>query len=71
MPHTPIGWDGWKVESMTIGRAQMSFASERISPSQCRYTVTASEPGWNVIVMEHGAGKACPVDGEISLVMGD
>ena len=71
MPHTPIGWDGWKVENMTIGGAKLSFASERISPSQCRYTVTCSEPDWHVIVMERGAGKVCPIDGEISLVMGD
>ena len=70
-PHTPIGWDGWKVENMVIGGAKLSFESERISPSQCRYSVTCDEPGWHVIVMEHGAGKACPIEGKISLVMGD
>ena len=71
MPHTPIGWDGWKVENMTIGGAKLTFESERISPSQCRYSVTCDEPGWNVIVMEQGAGKVCPIEGTISLVMGD
>ena len=71
VPHTPIGWEGWKVENMTIGSAKMSFVSERISPSQCRYSITCDEPGWNVIVMECGAGKVCPIEGEISLVMGD
>ena len=70
-PHTPIGWDGWKVENMTIGSAELTFESERISPSQCRYTVTCSELGWNVIVMEHGAGRVYPIEGKLSLVMGD
>ena len=70
-PHTPIGWDGWKVENMTIGHAKLTFESERISPSQCRYAVSCDEPGWNVIVMDHGAGKACPIEGRLSLVMGD
>ena len=71
MPHTPIGWDGWKVENMTIGGAKLTFESERISPSQCRYSITCDEPGWNAIVMEQGAGKACPIEGTLSLVMGD
>ena len=71
VPHTPIGWDGWKVENMTIGGAQLSFESERISPSQCRYTICCNEPGWNAIVIEHGAGRVHPIEGKLSLVMGD
>ena len=71
MPHTPIGWDGWKLENVRIGDAVFSFESERISPSQCRYTVTASEPGWHVIVLENGEGRAYPVEGMLALVMGD
>ena len=70
-PHTPIGWDGWKLDNVEIGGAKLGFASERISPSQCRYTVTCSEPGWHVIVMENGEGKACPVEGTLALTMGD
>ena len=70
-PHTPIGWDGWKIENVTIGNAKMTIESERISPSQCRYTVTVSEPGWHVIVLEQGDGKAYPVEGALSLMMGD
>jgi len=70
-PHTPIGWDGWKIENIAIGGAKFSLMSERISPSQCRYTVTASEPNWHVIVLENGEGKAHAVDGTLSLVMGD
>ena len=70
-PHTPIGWDGWKLENVEIGGAKLSFASERVSPSQCRYTVTSSEPGWHVIVMENGEGKAYPVDDMLALTMGD
>ena len=70
-PHTPIGWDGWKVENMAIGGAKVSFESERISPSQCRYTISCDEPGWHAIVMEHGAGRAYPIEGALSLVMGD
>ena len=70
-PHTPIGWDGWKIENIAVGDAKFSLVSERISPSQCRYTVTASEPGWHVIVLENGEGKAHAIDGTLSLVMGD
>ena len=71
MPHTPIGWDGWKLENVVVGDAKITFASERISPSQCRYTVTASEPGWHVIVLENGEGKAYPVEEKLTLTMGD
>ena len=71
VPHTPIGWDGWKLENVVVGDARISFASERISPSQCRYTVTASEPGWHVIVLENGEGKAYPVEEKLTLTMGD
>lgn len=71
MPHTPIGWDGWKLENVVIGDAKITFVSERISPSQCRYTVTASEPGWHVIVLENGEGKAYPVEKKLTLTMGD
>ncbi|MDO4741657.1 MAG: hypothetical protein Q4A66_13395, partial [Eubacteriales bacterium] len=71
VPHTPIGWDGWKLDNVEIGDAKLSFASERISPSQCRYTVSCSEPDWHVIVMENGEGKAYPIEGTIALVMGD
>ena len=70
-PHTPIGWDGWKIENVAIGSAKFSIASERVSPSQCRYTVTASEAGWHVITLENGEGKAHAIDGALSLVMGD
>ena len=71
MPHTPIGWDGWALRNVAVGEARLSFASERISPSQCRYTVTANEPGWHVIVVENGEGKAYAIDGTLSLRMGD
>jgi len=70
-PHTPIGWEGWKLENVAIGGAHVSVASKRISPSLCRYTVKIDEPGWHVIVMESGAGKAYPVEGELALEMGD
>jgi len=70
-PHTPIGWDGWKIENIAIGDVKVTLESKRISPSQCRYTIMASEPGWHVIVLENGEGKAHPIEGELSLVMGD
>jgi len=70
-PHTPIGWDGWKLENVIIGDARLSFESERISPSQCRYTITCSEPGWHAVVMENGEGKAYPIEETLALVMGD
>ena len=70
-PHTPIGWDGWTLENVTLGGAKLALASERISPSQAKYTVRISEPGWTVVVNENGETKAYPVDGELSLVMGD
>jgi len=71
MPHTPIGWDGWKLENVLIGGAELAFESERISPSQCRYTVTANEPGWHVIVLENGEGKAYAIGEKLTLTMGD
>ena len=70
-PHTPIGWDGWKIENITVGSAKLSLESERISPSQATYTVTVSEPGWQVVVQGREAEQVCPVDGTLSLVMGD
>lgn len=70
-PHTPIGWDGWKLRNVEIGGAQLDFASERISPSQCRYTIACSEPGWSVRICENGEEKTVAIDGAVSLVMGD
>lgn len=70
-PHTPIGWDGWALDNVAIGKAHVSIKSERISPSLCRYTVSIDEPGWNVIVMNGDAGKAHPVEGKVTLEMGD
>ena len=70
-PHTPIGWDGWKLENVVIGGARFTFESERISPSRCRYTVSSSEPDWHVVVMENGEGRAYPVEGTLALTMGD
>ena len=70
-PHTPIGWDGWTLENVALGGAKLALSSERISPSQVRYTISVSEPGWTVTVNENGEKKDYPVDGELSLVMGD
>ncbi|MBQ2947576.1 MAG: hypothetical protein IJD94_01215 [Clostridia bacterium] len=70
-PHTPIGWDGWKVENIAVGQEKMTVESVRVSPSQCCYTIRMSEPGWQVIVCEDGEGKAYPVEGELKLTMGD
>ena len=70
-PHTPIGWNGWSVENVAIGGAKISVRSERISPSQARYTVCASEEGWQVTITEQGERKAYPVIGELSLILGD
>ena len=70
-PHTPIGWDGWALEHMTIGAASVSLRSERVSPSRCRYTVAISEPGWHVITMENGGAVPHAVDGVLTLEMGD
>ncbi len=70
-PHTPIGWDGWALENVALAGAKLALSSERISPSQARYTISVSEPGWTVVVDENGEQKAYPVEGKISLVMGD
>jgi len=70
-PHTPIGWDGWKLENVAIGSAKLNFVSERVSPSQCRYTITCSEPGWSVAVRENGEEKTVEIGSEIALTMGD
>lgn len=70
-PHTPIGWDGWRLENVKIGGAHVTLTSERISPSQAKYTLAVSEPGWTVVVHEHGEEKRIAVDGAVSLVMDD
>jgi len=70
-PHTPIGWDGWKVENIAVGKAKMTVESVRVSPSQCRYTIRISEPGWHVMTIEDGENRAYPVEGELALTMGD
>ena len=70
-PHTPIGWDGWKLENVAIGSAMMSFESERISPSLCRYTIRCSEPGWKVALCEKGEEKTVELGSEMALTMGD
>ena len=70
-PHTPIGWDGWALDNVQIGTARVSVRSERVSPSQARYTVTVSEPGYTLLVHEGGEERRMPLDGEISLLLGD
>ena len=68
-PHTPIGWDGWQLERLAIGSAHIDVRSERVSPSQCRYTLRVSEPGWRIVT---AAGeRTTDGDGVLSLVMGD
>ena len=70
-PHTPIGWEGWKMENLCIGGASFDVASERVSPSHARYTIRTQETGWTVCVTENGEEKALPLDGELSIVMED
>ena len=70
-PHTPIGWEGWKMENLCIGGASFDVASERVSPSHARYTIRTQETGWTVRVTENGEEKALPLDGELSIVMED
>lgn len=70
-PHTPIGWDGWKLENVIMGGAKICFESERVSPSQCRYTIACSEPDWKVVVAEDGEEKRIAIGSEITLTMGD
>ena len=70
-PHTPIGWDGWKIENIAIGDAMISVQSERISPSQAKYTIVSSEEGWQVSVCKDGETHVYPVEGRFSLILGD
>ena len=70
-PHTPIGWDGWSLERTAIGNALVSVKSERISPSSVRYTISVSEPGWQVKAAADGEEAVYAVDGSLELVMGD
>ncbi len=70
-PHTPIGWDGWALERVAIGEAMFDVRSERVSPSQAKYTIACSEPGWQVVTCENGEARTAAIDGEISLILGD
>ena len=70
-PHTPIGWSGWKLSGIAIGSAHFDVQSERVSPSQARYTLRADAPGWRVVTTQDGETKEYPLDGELSLILGD
>ena len=70
-PHTPIGWDGWRMSRMLIGGTEADVISERISPSSVRYTITVGEPGWQAQVMTDGEVSLLPIDGKLEIVMGD
>ena len=70
-PHTPIGWAGWKLSGIAIGSAHFDVTSERISPSQARYTLRADEPGWRVVVTREGEAREALLEGELTLVLGD
>ena len=70
-PHTPIGWEGWQIENVKIGGDLFSVKSERVSPSQARYTLTTDGQGVRVKTMENGEIKETEVNGELSLVMED
>lgn len=70
-PHTPIGWTGWRVTGVVIGSARFDVQSERVSPSQARYTIRASEPGWRVRYTQDGEAREAEIGGELSLVLGD
>lgn len=70
-PHTPIGWDGWRLENVKIGGASVTLVSERVSPSRAKYTLSVSEPGWSVLVRENGEEKRVIVDGDVSLILED
>ena len=70
-PHTPIGWEGWKLENLRIGDASFDLTSERVSPSRARYTIRTAQQGWTVCVTENGEEKALPLDGEISVILED
>lgn len=71
LPRTPIGWTGWRVTGLTLGGARFDVTSERVSPSQARYTLRASEPGWRVRCERDGEPFEAQIDGELSLVLGD
>ena len=70
-PHTPIGWEGWEIERLRVGEACFDVRSERISPSQARYTLRTDAAGWQVAVVIDGEEKRLPLDQEQTLVMGD
>ena len=70
-PHTPIGWDGWTLEHLTVGSAVRSVKRERVSPSKAKYTLSSTEPGWTVCVRVGGEEKMLELDGGISLIMED
>ena len=70
-PHTPIGWDGWAIERLTIGDSVFTVRSERVSPSRAKYTLCADREGWKVSAWQDGAEKTIDVNGEITLVMED
>ena len=68
-PHVPIGWDGWKLDRLVVGGAEIDLIAERISPSRVRYTVTINEDGWTLFA--GGQEYALDANAPLSLDMGD
>ena len=68
-PHVPIGWDGWKLENLAIGDAQLSFAAKRVSPGRADYAVSIDKEGYTLIA---GGREYALKAGETCLIrMGD
>ena len=67
-PHTPIGWEGWKLENLRIGDASFDLTSERVSPSRARYTIRTAQQRLDGLRHGERRGKGAPLDGEISVI---
>lgn len=70
-PHTPIGWDGWKLENLCVGDTRFTVESRRVSQGRAAYTIRASEPGWTIVTVQDGAEECHALQGELTLTMPD
>lgn len=70
-PHTPIGWDGWKLQNLRVGDTLFTVESRRVSQGKAEYTLRASEPGWRIAVVQEGKEEMYDLQDALTLTLAD